>query len=479
MLRRARHRPGPRRAPGTSSWRLVALAVALSVGVAAAPRSSDEAIARQTRELLRRATRADGPGAAVLIARGSQVVVREARGLASIELGVPLAPDHVFRIASVTKIFTAATVLKLAELGKLSLDERLSTYLPAVGEAGRATIRQLLNHTAGIPDTASGPRPGFARGEADREARVAEIGRRPLAFTPGTRWAYSNSGFILLGAVIEKVAGEPWEVALRKRLLEPLGLTRTQYGTNALLISGRVSGYTTGKERGVTANARFVSASVPDSAGALVSTADELLIWMRALAAGRAIGRDSFQQMIAPAPEVPGTSPGARYGLGVYIWRVRGATMVGHTGQIDGFASVVGHLPAQDLTVIALANDDTFDARVAGRRLAAIALGQPYPDVVAVQPSAEVLRAFEGAYGADAASARTLSVRDGRLYTQRGTRPAVPLQLSDRGTLHFVPDELSYLVPVRDAAGRVTRLDYFEGGDGPPQALPRVAGASR
>lgn len=444
---------------------LAGAVLAAAIPLAASP-ARDATMASRVDALLARTVRSDGPGTVVLVARGNDVIVRRARGLAEIELGVPLSADHVFRIASVTKIYIAASILKLAEAGKLSLDDPLATHLPEMTAARAVTIRQLLTHAAGIPE-------GARKGN-DRAARIAEIGARPLAFEPGTKWSYSNSGYILLGAVIEKVTGQPWARTLQQQFFDPLQLTQTRYGDNAPVIAGRAAGYTT--DRGEVRNVVPIDPAIPDAAGALVSTADDLFRWMRALSTGRAIDRASFARMIAPSTVPPAGSTRDRYGLGVYVWQVRGETMIGHTGQIPGFASVVAYLPAQDVTVLALGNDDTFDARQIGRRLAAIALGDPYPDVTPVAATAGTLQALAGAYRIDDATVRTISVQDGRLYAQRGNGNRLPLQVTAEGRLHFDPDALSYFVPVRDAAGAVVRLDYFPDGEPPAQPLPRVSG---
>lgn len=453
---------------------LLAALVASSAGPAVPLRPSRAEIARASLKLLERAVTPNGPGAVLLVARGSEVVFRGARGRAHIELGVPIAPDHVFRIASVTKIFTAATVLKLAEGGRMSLDDSLSSFLPDFPNAETITIRQLLNHTSGISDVVKDPQPGFSRREITSGIRLGEIRKRPLDFPPGSSRAYSNAGYILLGAVIERVTGEPWHVTLQKALLEPLGLRHTRLGAESVLIAGRVAGYSRDRRSRSVINSGFISMTVPDAAGALVSNADDLLAWMRALTGGRSIGGESYLQMITP----PATDPGVRmafdYGLGVYLWHVRGAPMIGHTGQIDGFTAAVGYLPGHDITTVVLANDDTFDARVVNRRLAAIALGDPYPDVVAVQPSEAELRELEGTYQFDEKTVQTLSVKDNTLYSRRGTRDPLPLQMTARRHLHFVPDELTYFVPIRDASGSVIRLDHFQDGEGPPRPIPRI-----
>jgi D-alanyl-D-alanine carboxypeptidase len=454
-------------------WSSLAFVLSLSLSFSLA--LSEATITQQAQALLEHLAPSDGPGVAMLIAKGDTVIFRGARGRAEIELGVPLGPDQVFRIASLTKTFTATLVLKLAEEKKLSLDDRLAKFLPDFPNGSDITIRQLLSHTAGISDRGTGSLAASTKRDADRDSRLAEYRKRPLDFAPGTDWRYSNTGYILLGMVIEQVTGEPWHVAMQKRILTPLGLTHTRYGDLDALIPGRVRGYTTDTPDHAVQNAEYIRPSVPDSAGALVSTLDDLFHFVRALTGGRVIGRDSLHQMITPAP--PSTASGG-YGLGVFLWRVRGTTMVGHTGQIPGFASVLGYIPDRDLTVIALGNDDNFDARTTGRRLAAIAMGQPYVPAVAVPTTDTQLQPLTGTYRVNDTISRTVFVKDNVLYTQRSGRNAFPLQVTANGELHFIGDELSYFVPVRDSGGNVVRLDYFSDGEGPPQPLPRIENAS-
>jgi D-alanyl-D-alanine carboxypeptidase len=458
---------------------LICCIACLWIGSTQGAVTKDSLIAQQAQQILDGVTTDAGPGAVALIARGDKILFRKARGSASIELGARLAPDQAFHIASVTKMFTAALVLKLAETDQLSLDDPLSRYLPDFPNSESISIRQLLNHTAGISDRAAmnNSQPGFSRRDVDIALLVGEIAKRPLNFSPGTNQTYSNSGYILLGAVIEKITGKHWYDSLREQLINPLQLSRTQYGAASTVIAGRVAGYTSNRNQGVK-NADFISMSIPASAGALVSTVDDLRSWMRALTSGRVISAKSYEQMITPV-ELPGISIASRYGFGTYIWRIRGEIMIGHTGQINGFASILAYLPSQDVTVIVLANDDNFDARSAGRRLAAIALGKPYPTVVPISVSVSEMQALVGTYESEGSPSRTLSIKDGKLFAQRGDRSAVPLQMTKDGQLYFLPSELSYFVPVRDSIGDVVGLDYFESGDGPPKRLPRIKESSR
>lgn len=459
---------------------LICCIACLWIGSTQGAVTKDRLIAQQAQQILDGVTTDAGPGAVALIARGDKILFRKARGRANIELGVKLAPDQVFYIASVTKMFTAALVLKLAETNRLSLDDPLSRYLPDFPNAESISIRQLLNHTAGISDrtVTSNAQPGFSRRDVDIALLVSEIAKRPLNFAPETSQAYSNSGYILLGAVIEKITGGHWYDSLQDQLLAPLMLIRTQYGTASRVINGRVAGYTSNNQKQALKNADFISMSIPGSAGALVSTVDDLRNWMRALTSGRVISAESYQQMITPV-ELPGASSANPYGFGTYIWRVRGEIMIGHTGQINGFASILAYLPSQDMTVIVLANDDSFDARSVGRRLAAIALGKPYPAVIPVSVSVSEMQTLVGIYESEGSPSRTLSIKDGKLFVQRGDRSAIPLQMTKDGQLHFIPSELSYFVPVRDSMGDVVALDYFESGDGPPKRLLLIKESAR
>ena len=332
-----------------------------------------EAIASQTAAAIETAATTAGPGVAVLIAQGDRVIYRGARGTADLQLDVPLTDQHVFHIASVTKMFTAAIILKLAQDGRLSLDDPLARYVPDFPNAAGISLRQLLGHTAGISDRTlpQDIQPGFSRRDVDMATLVTDIAKRPPTFAPGTSQAYSNSGYILLGAAIEAVTGKPWHVAMQEELLSPLGMNATTYGIASSVIPGRVAGYRRDNSNSAYRNAPYISMSIPASAGALVSTVDDLQRWMRALTTGHVINSASYQQMITPAAPA-GITTADRYGFGMNNWRVRGEQMIGHSGQINGFTSILAYLPVQDITIIALANDDSFDALTFGHRLLAL-----------------------------------------------------------------------------------------------------------
>jgi CubicO group peptidase (beta-lactamase class C family) len=194
---------------------------------------------------------------------------------------------------------------------------------------------------------------------------------------------------------------------------------------------------------------------------------------MRDLSGGKAVTLDDFQRMIKPSAELRGISPGSQYGLGMFLWNLRGSLMCGHIGEINGFTSALAYLPKEDVTVVVLANDQSLDARILSRRLATIAIGKPYPDVAAVSLSAEQMQLLTGTYGAADTRVRTILVQNGRLYSKRAEGNVLELQATANGELHFNPDGLSYFLPVRNGSGKVIAMDYFEGGDGPAQRLAR------
>ena len=424
--------------------------------------------------LLAAVPEANGPGAVVLIARGEKVFVSSARGVADLEWGIPLAPSQTFAIASITKTFTAAAVVKLAEDGRLSLDDTLSTYVPEFGDTSGITIRELLSHTAGVSDRAilsEGPT-GFLRQDIVLADLVKQIATQPLDFNHGRRQRYSNAGYILLGAVLEKVTGKTWDAAIRDLVIAPAGLSETGYAPISTIIPGRVAGYTNDTADRTLANAEYISLSVPASAGGLVSTVGDLHRWMRALVNGEIVSSENFRLMTTPVIPAEGLSA-SPYGWGFYVWNIRGEAVIGHTGQINGFTSMLAYLPREDVTLVVLANNDGFDAQTFGRRLAAIMAGSPYAVVNPDTASPEDLEAFAGSYG-EGQGARIIVVRDDQLFTRRGTSREIRMAVSAKGDLHYNPDELTFFTPIRDASGKVIALDYYARGEGPAVRLART-----
>ena len=342
------------------------LALLLSVlppaGAAVAP--ADEQFARLADAEIARAYPGGAPGAAVLVKRSGAVVLRKGYGLAQLDYEVPIAPEQVFEIGSVTKQFTAAAILRLAEQGRLALTDPITRFLPDFPTGGRTvTLEHLLTHTSGVPNYTDLPEwiPRW-REDMSLATLIGLFAGRPLDFEPGQSWSYSNSGYVLLGAVIEKVTGRSYEDYVESELFAPLGMTGTRYGHQEEVVAGRVAGYVKGPAGWL--NAPYLSLTQPYSAGALMSTVDDLARWSDALEAGRVVSAAARDRMFTPAVLRGGEQDGVstRYGLGNAVTSVAGRPAHEHGGGIHGFVADLLRVPEGDLLVIVLSNNPTVDA---------------------------------------------------------------------------------------------------------------------
>ncbi len=442
-----------------------------TAAVAAIPDGAE--VARQARQLLESNYPSVGPGAAVLVMRGKEVLFRGARGEADIAGHVPLSPAATFRIGSLTKQFSAAGLLLLVQDGKVSLDDPLSRFLPDYPNGAAITVRELLNHTSGVKSYTGIP--GYMvdpiRKDLTTAQLVAVFKDLPVDFAPGQGWAYNNSGYVLVGAVIEAVTGEPWYRFLDQRLFKPLGMAHTGYGADPEFVARQVQGYT--REGDAIAPAPPLSMTQPHAAGALLSTVDDLQTWNRALHEGRVLQSATYRQMITPT----GKATEAEYGFGLNRQTLHGRDAIAHGGGINGFSTVLAYLPGPDIGVVVLQNTDDNgrgqDPEAVARRLAAIALGDPYPAGTPIAVDAAVLKQVEGVYRVDADIKRVLRVVNGALTSQRSGGQRSTLTPIAAGTFLY-PDGFNRLVLERDGSGRVTAMRFFPDGEGEGVVAPRT-----
>lgn len=441
----------------------VLLSLLVTAVQAAQPATPEAMTAYANRLLDEQKAGPDTPGFTVLVARGDQLLYKGARGMASVELGVPMQPDQLLRIGSVTKQFAAAALLKQIDDGKAKLDDPLSRFLPDYPNGSKITLRQLLNHTSGVKSYTGIP--GYmgnpVRRDLSTEALINEFKDLPVDFAPGERWAYNNSGYVLVGAVVEKIAGQPWYQAVDSLLLKPAGITSIHYEAGDKLFKGLARGYTT-NSAGEVAPAGLLSMTQPHAAGALIGNTEALWRWNQALHGGKLLSKASYTGMTTPE----GAAKASRYGFGISSVTLRDQVVLMHTGGIHGFVSVLNYLPASKTTVVILRNSDTgggADITVA-QKLAAFAIGEPFADPVPVAVSPEQLRAAEGVYGNGEQQTRTLRVTDGVLSSQRtggGVLPLIPV-----GTDHFVfKGSVSELKLDKSPDGKVVAVQVFNNGD--------------
>ena len=363
--------------------------------------------------------KADGPGAAVLVAQKGKIIYQKAVGMADIELGVPLRTDHVFRIGSVSKQFTAMAILQLMEQGKLSLEDDITKFIPDYPTTGKhITVEHLLTHTSGIKSYTDMKewddmtrRKDFTPGEL-----VDYFKNQPMDFEPGTKWQYNNSGYILLGFIIEKVSGITYQEYIIKNMFQPLGMTHSYYGDVKPLIKNRANGYSQSDVSGTYANAEYLSMTQPYAAGSLLSTVEDLYTWTKALHNGKVVKSESFKKAITPYILPSGSN--THYGYGLSTGNLLGVTTIEHSGGINGFLSNLVYVPGDDVCVAILTNCDGEPPSGLADKILGLVLNKPMtPTAIKIDP--KTLEDYTGVYENEEKEQRIISVENGELYSQR------------------------------------------------------------
>lgn len=330
----------------------------------------------------------------VLVAINGEVVVEKSYGMANYELGVPNDADKVFGLASLTKPFVATAILLLEQQGLLSTEDSVGKYLPDFAHGDVITIGQLLNHTSGIQDLTMLPEyPSFKTLSHTTEQLVAMSSERPLLFTPGERYQYNNSGYILLAAIIERVSGLRYEQLLAEQIFIPLEMSSTTVMTNTGLVANRASRYVYDYPNERYNLAPYEDASVVHAAGSIMSTARDLLLWDRALAEGTLLSPEAQAKMYQANQ--------AGYGYGWYVKSLFGRDRVYHSGTMPGISTFVSRFLDDDVTIITLSNTTPCPIMKINDDIAAIVFGEPYTppkERIEVPVSAQLLERYVGTY---------------------------------------------------------------------------------
>ena len=323
----------------------------------------------------------------VLVAENGKIIYKGAYGQANMEWTIPNTPDTRFRLGSITKQFTATAILQLVEQGKIKLDAKLSDYLPDyrkdTGE--KVTIHHLLTHTSGIPSYTS--QPGFFQNVSRNPYKVDEFVKKyasgDLEFEPGSKYTYNNSGYFLLGAIIERVTGKPYEQVLKQNIFDPLGMKNTGYDHHDTLIAKRASGYSKTPD-GYT-NAAYLDMSIPYAAGSLYSTVEDLYLWDQALYTDKVLSAQSKALMYKPFLE--------NYAYG---WAITNASfkqnnqpvqMISHDGGINGFSTTIMRFPNEKNVIVMLDNTGSEYVNRLGESIGKILYNQPYePPKISIIP---------------------------------------------------------------------------------------------
>ena len=406
---------------------------------------------------------ADAPGATVIVVKDGKTVLRKAYGMADTAKGVRMRPEMALRLGSITKQFTASAILLLADEGKLALDDDITKHLPDYPTKGkRITIEHLLTHTSGIASYTS---------KQDYVSRMAQdvtvtqmidtFKNDPLDFEPGSQYRYNNSGYFLLGAIIEKISGQTYAAFLEQRIFAPLGMRDTWYegvGTSRAPMAAGHSRNASG-----FGAAQALSMSQPYAAGSLVSTVDDLARWDAAISAGKLLKPASWQRAFTSYRLSDGKA--TDYGYGWDVEKVQGETAIGHGGGINGFSTHALRFPDQKVFVAVLTNSDSGPANpdVVARKAAGIAIGKPYREFREVALDAAALDAVAGSYAITKDVQRVFRRTGDGLVMQRTGRPPVLLKAASLDEF-FVPGSLDWFGFQRDASGKVTSVTLHQNG---------------
>ncbi len=378
------------------------------------------------------------PGMSILVAKDGKAIYNKGFGMANLELEVKAEPKHVFEIGSITKQFTAVCILMLEEQGKLKTSDEITTYIPDYPTKGKViTIHHLLNHTSGIKSYTN--MPSFisnARKDMTPTELIDVFKNEPMDFEPGTAFNYNNSGYILLGHIIEVVSGKTYAEFIKSNIFDRLEMSNSYYGSMSAIISNRASGYSE-TENGY-ANAAYLSLTLPYAAGSIMSTTEDLLKWQNAISANTLIKRSSLEKAINGSQLSNGDT--IDYGYGWTTGSINGSKTVEHSGGIFGYSSNGIFLPDEQVYVIGLTNCDCGNVGGFTSNIAAMAIGKPFPkieDAIALEPAQ--LKKWVGAYAFDEGVIRHITLKDQQLYSQR--EGSTNMKIYPMTETHFIFEE--------------------------------------
>jgi CubicO group peptidase (beta-lactamase class C family) len=420
-------------------------------------------VAAKVDEYMNAAVKAEGFSGSILVARDGSPVASKGYGLANIELDVPNTPQTVFRLASLTKQFTAVATMMLQERGKLNTGDSICKYLDNCPAAWQPiTIRHLLTHTSGIPNYTSFP--DFAKTSvlpATHESFIGRFRDKPLEFVPGEKFNYNNSGYYLLGVIVERAAGKSYEDFLQENIFTPLGMKNTGFDHPARIIKNRAAGYEGQGER--IHNASYIDMSHGFAAGAIVSTTEDLLLWDKALYTDKLISRKSLDEMFTPFKDL---SPTKNYAYAWWLEKQSDHQAISHSGHINGFSTYIMRYPAERVTVIVLSNNRGAPSERVAKDLSAIVFGAAYKipqERKVINVANSVLEKYAGQYQLRPNFVITMSLESGKLMMQPNSTQKVEMFATSE-TDFFLKAGNAKFKFVKDAQEQITGLVFHLNG---------------
>lgn len=395
---------------------------------------------------------------AVLVSKDGQTVLDKGYGYANLEWSIPNSPDAKFRLGSITKQFTAASILLLEERGKLSAGDPVKKYMPNAPAAwDKITIYNLLTHTSGIPNFTSFPE--YHASEATSttpEQLVARFRDKPLDFQPGEKWSYSNSGYVLLGYLLEKISGQSYKDFVQQNIFKPLGMSDSGYDSNAAIIPHRAYGYSPGPNG--PQNTGYIDMTIPFSAGSLYSTTHDLLRWEEGLFGGKVLSAASLKKMTTPFKE--------NYACGLMVRTVKGHSVIEHGGGIEGFNTQLAYYPDEKLILIVLGNLNGSAPDEIAADLAALEHGETVTlpsERKEITLSPAIMAKYVGTYQLTPNFAITFTLEGNQFMTQATNQGKFPLY-PESETKFFAKVVNAEVEFFKNDKGEVTHMILYQGG---------------
>ncbi len=390
----------------------------------------------------------DRPGAVALVAKGGEVLFAKGYGLANLELNVPMNVDNVFEIGSITKQFTAVSILMLMEQDKLRLDDEITKYLEDYPTHDHIiTIDHLLNHTSGIKSYTS--MPSFmskARTDMTPTELIDVFKNEPMDFPPGEQWEYNNSAYIILGHIIEVVSGMSYAEYIKQKIFMPLEMDNSYYGSHSKIIPNRASGYQPNNEG--YRNADYLSMTLPYAGGSLMSTVEDLLKWQQAIHNNVLITQESKALAFSDSKLNNGES--TYYGYGWRLDEIEGTPTIEHGGGIFGYTCYAVYVPSHDLYTVVLSNSNGNSPTDITIEMAAQYLGTPLLSKETVDLPEDALKRWVGTYEFEDGVFRYITLEDGSLYSQREGGERLIINPIGPQTFQFEDSFTTYQFSVED-----------------------------
>lgn len=379
--------------------------------------SSAQQLEKQFDELLEALYPIDEPGATAIVAINGEIVYHKAFGIANLELDVFMEPEMVFQMASITKQFTAVSILMLMEQGKLNLDDDVTKFIEDYPTNGNhISIHHLLTHTSGISRsiTLNPWDANIRKHDFEPLEFIDYVKNEPIEFKPGEDFRYNNFGYQILGAIIEKASGQSYEEFVESNIFQKLDMRSASRAKHSDIVKQRAYGY---EKQEDFVNAGYVSHTRAFAAGSLMSNVQDLLNWNSALLSNKLLKKETIE--LAFTNHTLNNGKKINYGYGWFVNDINGSSTFEHAGGDHGFRTNAIYLPEKDVFVAVFANCSCKDPRNVSTKMAALAIGKPYSDMkTAISVDAKQLQNFVGEYEFDDGFTRAITLVGNQLYSK-------------------------------------------------------------